>query len=74
MPRWGRTDGFYSLHRSAESRDSKAPGEMLRLEQRTEQRRVDSSSGDSGLEKATLLREEMDQVRKKLEEFKGHTV
>lgn len=57
-----------------ESRDSEAPGEMLYLEQRTAQRHVDSSSGDRGLEKATLLREEVDQVRKKLEEFKGHTV
>lgn len=57
-----------------ESRDSEAPGEMLYLEQRTEQRHMDSNSGDRGLEKTTLLREEVDQVRKKLEEFKGHTV
>lgn len=57
-----------------ESRDSEAPGEMLYLEQRTAQRHVDSSSEDRGLEKATLLREEVNQVRKKLEEFKGHTV
>lgn len=56
------------------SRDSEAPGEMLYLGQRTEQRYMDSSSGDRGLEKATLLREEVDQVRKKLEEFKGHIV
>lgn len=33
-----------------------------------------AAAGDGGLEKATLLREEMDQVRRKLEEFKGHTV
>lgn len=30
--------------------------------------------GDSGIEKGTLPRKEVDQVRRKLEEFKGCTV
>lgn len=42
-------------------------------EQRTEQRHVDSTKGgDSGLD--TLLREEVGQVRRRLEELRGYAV